>query len=55
MSKPWESPGFSRGGAVKCFHTHVRPVGEVHVTHFRPQEEFSGLCPHYMEWTGDGD
>ena len=18
MSKPWESPGFSRGGAVKC-------------------------------------
>lgn len=40
---------------VKCFHTHVRPVGEVHVTHFRPQGEFSCLCPHYMEWTGDGD
>lgn len=39
----------------KCFHTHVLPGDEVHVTHFRPQEEFSGRCPHYMERTADGD
>jgi len=39
---------------AKCLHKHIVPGDEVHVTHFRPQEEFSGLCPHYMEWTGDG-
>lgn len=40
---------------AKCFHKHVKPDAEIHVTHFRPQEEFSGNCPHYMERTADGD
>lgn len=32
----------------KCRIKNWVPGDEVHIKHFRPQEEFSGNCPHYV-------
>jgi hypothetical protein len=32
----------------KCRVKSWVPGDEVHIRHFRPQEEFSGECPHFM-------
>lgn len=31
-----------------CKVQNWTPGTDVHITHFRPQEEFSGECPHYL-------